>query len=105
MILLHIISDDEKQAIEIVDFLMEKNLMLDAVVLEKVMVRRMKDTAKPESVTRQLIIGKTKALLFNTISEILKEKYNDKRPVSYSIPIVQMDWEQSNKLVNEVIKV
>jgi hypothetical protein len=105
MILLHVISDDEQQAIEIVDFLMEENLLLEAVCLEKVLVRKKKDSGKPESVNRTLIMGKTKSLLFNRIDEMLKDKYQDKRPVIYSIPIVQMDWEESKKLVDEVAKV
>lgn len=50
-------------------------------------------------------MGKTKALLFNTIDELLKEKYKDNMPVIYSLPIVNMDWEQSKNLVNDVAKV
>jgi len=105
MILLHIISDKEEQAIEIVDFLMKENMLLDAVMLEKVIVRENLADSKPESTTQTLIMGKTKALLFNTIDELLKEKYKENMPVIYSLPIVHMDWEQSKKLVNEVVKV
>ena len=105
MILLHIISDDEKQAIEIVDFLMEKSLLLEGVISEKVLVRKKGTSGKPESVAKTLIIGQTKALLFNIIDEILRDKYQENFPVIYAIPIVQMDWEQSKQLVNEVSKV
>lgn len=105
MILLHVISDYEKQAIEIVDFLMEENLLLDAVILEKVLVRKKKDSGVPESVIRHMVMGKTKSLLFNTIDKMLRDKYNESSPVIYSIPIVQMDWEQSKQLANEVVRV
>jgi hypothetical protein len=104
MILLHIISEEEQQAIAIVDFLMEENLLLEAVCLEKVLVRRKNKEGRPESVTQTLIMGKTKALLFNTIAQMLRDKYQTNCPVIYSIPIVQMDWEQSKQLVNEVSK-
>ena len=50
-------------------------------------------------------MGKTKALLFNVIDQLLKEKYPHKMPIIYSLPIVHMDWEQSKELVNEVVKV
>ena len=105
MILLHIISDDEEQAIEIVDFLMEESLLLEGVISEKVLVRKKETFGKSESVAQTLIMGKTKALLFNTIDEILRDKYKKNCPVIYAIPIVQMDWEQSKQLVNEVSKV
>jgi hypothetical protein len=102
MILLHIISEEEQQALEIVDFLMEENLLLEAVCLEKVLVRKKNKLGNPESVKQTLIMGKTKALLFNAIAQTLQDKYQENCPVIYSVPIVQMDWEQSKQLVNEV---
>lgn len=104
MILLHIISDEEEQAIEITDFLIENNLILDAVLLEKVAVRK-KEKGTPKSTSQTLVMGKTKALLFSTIDQLLKEKYGSKMPIIYSTPIVHMDWEQSKELVNEVAKI
>lgn len=100
MILLHIISDQEEQANEIVDFLIEENLILEAVLLEKVSVRK-----KEGSTNQTLIMGKTKALLFNTIDSLLREKYKEKIPVIYSLPIVNMDWEQSKSLKEDIRKV
>lgn len=104
MILLHIISDEEEQAIEITDFLIENNLILDAVLLEKVAVRK-KEKGITKSTSKTLVMGKTKALLFTSIDEMLKNKYKEKMPVIYSTPIVHMDWEQSKELVNEVAKI
>ena len=104
MILLHIISDEEEQAIEITDFLIENNLILDAVLLEKVAVRK-KEKGTTKSTSKTLVMGKTKALLFTSIDEMLKNKYKEKMPVIYSTPIVHMDWEQSKELVNEVAKI
>tara|TARA_B100000809_G_C15127922_1_gene527083 strand:+ start:144 stop:458 length:315 start_codon:yes stop_codon:yes gene_type:complete len=103
MILLHIISDDEEQAIEIANFLIEKDLILDATLLEKVSLRK-KINNKIESLNKTLIMGKTKALLFDAINELLKEKYKENMPVMYSLPIIFMDWEQSKELANEMAK-
>ncbi|MDF1673731.1 MAG: hypothetical protein P1U41_09505 [Vicingaceae bacterium] len=105
MILLHIISDEEEQALEIVDILMEQNLLLEAVLLEKVTVRKKTKEGNPISISQTLIMGKTKALLFTSIDELLKVRYKEKMPVIYSTPIVHMDWEQSKELVNEVAKI
>ncbi len=49
--------------------------------------------------------GKTKALLFNSIDEIIKKHYPDNPPVLYATPIVQMEWEQSRRLLDNVAKV
>jgi hypothetical protein len=105
MILLHIISDEEEQAIEIADILMEQNLLLEAVLLEKVTVRKKTLEGNPISTKQTLIMGKTKALLFTSIDEMLKARYKEKMPVIYSTPIVHMDWEQSKELVSEVAKI
>jgi hypothetical protein len=105
MILLHIIADEEDQAIEIIDFLMEKNMIIEAVLLETVSVRKKKENQKPENTTQTLVMGKTKALLFNSIDQLLREKYQENMPIIYSTPIVNMDWEQSKKLVSDVAKV
>jgi uncharacterized protein involved in tolerance to divalent cations len=103
MILLHIISDDEEQAIEIANFLIEKDLILDTTLLEKVSMRK-KINNQIESMSKTLIMGKTKAILFDAINELLKEKYKENMPVIYSLPIVFMDWEDSKELANEVAK-
>jgi uncharacterized protein involved in tolerance to divalent cations len=103
MILLHIISDDEEQAIEIANFLIEKDLILDATLLEKVSIRK-KINNQIESMNKTLIMGKTKAILFDVINELLKEKYKENMLVIYSLPIVFMDWEESKELANEVAK-
>jgi uncharacterized protein involved in tolerance to divalent cations len=103
MILLHIISDDEEQAIEIANFLIEKDLILDTTLLEKVSMRK-KINNQIESMSKTLIMGKTKAILFDAINELLKEKYKENMPVIYSLPIVFMDWEESKELANEVAK-
>jgi uncharacterized protein involved in tolerance to divalent cations len=103
MILLHIISDDEEQAIEIANFLIEKDIILDATLLEKVSIRK-KINNQIESMNKTLIMGKTKAILFDVINELLKEKYKENMLVIYSLPIVFMDWEESKELANEVAK-
>jgi len=103
MILLHIISDDEEQAIEIANFLIDKDLILDATLLEKVSIRK-KINNQIESMNKTLIMGKTKAILFDVINELLKEKYKENMLVIYSLPIVFMDWEESKELANEVAK-
>lgn len=105
MVLLHIITDDENQANEIVDFLTLKKLILEAVMLEKVVVRKRDVNNKACHEKQIMIMAKTKALLFNHIDELLQKKYPKKMPVLYSLPIVNMDWDQVNQLVKETAKI
>ncbi|MCG8308685.1 MAG: hypothetical protein MI975_14930 [Cytophagales bacterium] len=105
MILLHVIANQEKQAIEVADFLMEQKLILDAVILEKVTVRERLKKGVFETFQNTMVMGKTKALLFPQIDRKLRKKYPENMPLLYSVPIVDMNWEQANKLISETAKV
>lgn len=105
MILVHIVTNTENQAIEIADSLIEKKLIFDAMIFEKIMIRKRVDGSSFESVKKVLAIGKTKALLFNDIDKLLREKYKDRVPDLYSLPIVNMDWQLAMELVSETTKI
>ncbi|CAN5412056.1 hypothetical protein BH23BAC1_BH23BAC1_34010 [soil metagenome] len=105
MILLHIITNEKEQAIEIVDYLVKEKLILDAIIMENITGRKRVGKGNFKSMDQTLIIGKTKALLFNTVDEQLREKYKKNMPVLYSIPIVNMDWEQANDLIKGTAKI
>jgi len=105
MILAHIIAKDKTQALEIINLLVDKNLLLQAAVSEK-MVYEKKDSKGQLTGTKQtLIIGKTKALLFKTINEILKAHFSHNMPMVYAIPIVYMDEELATILRENTAKV
>lgn len=105
MILIHIVSNDENQANEIVDFLTLEKLVVDAVLFEKVTVRKRDKLGVLQNKQQIMIMAKTKALLFNHIDELLQQKYPLNMPVIYSLPILNMDFNQVNELVNETAKV
>ncbi|MDH7448334.1 hypothetical protein [Aquimarina sp. 2201CG14-23] len=105
MILIHIIADTEDKAIEIADFLNKEKLILNSMILENVIIRKRLENGTAQSTNQTLIMGKTKALLFNTIDKKLREKFVDAMPILYSIPIINMDWEQADELIKETIPV
>ncbi len=105
MILIHIVPQQNSAADEIVDLLVEKKLILNAMIHENIRIRQKSKEGKIENIRRTLVVGKTKALLFNIIDELLREKYGNEMPVLYSIPIVHMDWEQAEELMEETEKV
>jgi len=105
MIIIHIICKEESQAIEIADFLIDKKLILDAVVLDRVSIREKNRQGKFVTIRQALMMGKTKGLLFQEIDRQLRLKFVENMPVLYSVPIVDMDWEQANVLISETAKV
>ncbi len=105
MILLHIITNQESQAVEIADFLMERKLILDPIIQEKIKSREGTKDGKFKTVHKTMMLGKTKSLLFCEIDKKLREKYPDNMPLLYSIPIVDMDWEQADQLISETAKI
>ena len=105
MVLLHIVSNDVKQANQIADFLVENKLVLNAVFVEQVRTRKRGDNGNLLTENQTLIIGKTKASWFNDIDKKLRDRYGDKMPELYSVPIVNMDWQQADELVNETVSI
>jgi hypothetical protein len=105
MILIHIITKDQKQLLEISDFLLREKYILNPFIIEKIQTRLLdENTDQVDSITQYLLMGKTKGLLFNDIDIALREKYNSNMPVIYSVPITHMDWEQADELMNKTIK-
>ncbi len=98
MVLVHITVKNQIQANEIIELLMDKKLLADALVSEKMILLKVKGSEKTKQKKIYLIIGKTKALLFKTINEILYKKYPDKMPILYAVPIVYMDDGQTEEL-------
>lgn len=105
MILAHIMAYDKQQALKIIDLLMNKKLMLQAAVSEKIMYSKKSAEGQLIRENRTLIIGKTKGLLFNAINEVLKKHFSTNMPMLYSIPIVYMDEELATLLRENTAKV
>ncbi|GEM_PF-1188315 len=105
MILAHIIATDRIQALEIVNLLMDKKLLLQAAVSEKTIYQRKTKSGKLISESRTLIIGKTKGLLFSTINKELKKHFFENMPMVYAVPIIYMDEELANLLRENTAKV
>lgn len=104
MVLIHIICDSPTQANEIVDFLIDEELMLNAFLSNKTLYKRKKN-GKEESLEQTLVMGTTKALLFNTINERIKKKFAKNPPPTYAMPIIYMDEHQNLELQTKTQKV
>ncbi|MGB5171780.1 hypothetical protein [Eudoraea sp.] len=102
MIVVHIITKQEKQARMIIDLLLHKKLLLDAMIAKKEIYTLHKLTKKVTANPNFLIVGQTKALLFNEISEVLKTNFAKKMPVFYAMPIIYMDDNQTKNIKKNI---
>lgn len=104
MILLHVVCENREQAQSIVDELVEKKLVLDAMISDKLLFKRLKSGQK-QSHQRTLVMGSTKAHLFKAINDDIRAKYHTNMPLIYAMPIIYMDEQQTIELQQETLKV
>lgn len=97
MIFLRISSESRSQIEEIATILLENHLIIDVNVKENIERWNLVMNSIQKK-TIYLLTGKTRANLFPKIDDQLREKYKDKMPELYSLPIVHMDWEQADLL-------
>ena len=105
MVLVHVICKHQKQADEIIAFLLKENLVLDAWVSEKAVFMNREDQYLGNKKRQILIMCKTKALLFNKIDTALQGKYPKNMPILYCVPIIYMNEKQAQRLREETVKV
>ena len=98
-------ANDKTQALDIIHLLMDKKLLLQAAISEKTIFQKKTGSGKLVSEKRTLIIGKTKALLFSTINEVLKTTFKDSMPMLYAVPIIYMDDSLAQLLRENTAKV
>ena len=97
MIQLHVITKNAEQIKEIVKLLINEKLIIGATVVNTVSnYQGEKDEIK--TVLTNMLIGRTKAALFNTIEKLLQDKYGESIPAIYAMPIVGMDTKHTEKL-------
>lgn len=97
MILLLISSNSERKLEQIAQLLLSKKLAVDVTIgsdQEQLIVAQNGLERKKDFLLR----AKTKALLFSKINKTIRELYSDDLPRIFSIPIVNMDWEQAEDL-------
>ncbi len=99
MMSLTLISKSLEQADEIAIYLIKKKLVIEANLISNSKCYQLSENNEVDKKNTVSIICTTKSLLFNTIDEYLKETYGQDMPTIYSVPVINMDWEQSKMLV------
>lgn len=100
MIVLRILSPDQTKLMKVAQLLLENRLITDLNI--KSNIERIKLGTQGVSVTKiYLLTGITKALLYSEIEKTIKANFND-IPEIYSVPVIHMDWEQTNRLTKSI---
>lgn len=105
MIQLNIISQSLEQAKDITSLLHKKQLVVNEFMIKEVIGRHPNDQGELTNIEEVLIVGTTKALLFNDIDQLLQEHFPEDMPILYATPIVYMNSDQSDDLRNNTAKV
>lgn len=101
MIQLNIISKKSDQIKEIAEMLINEGFITGATVIDTVSIHK-SDKGEIETVSGSMLIGRSKAMLFNTIEGLLEDKYGDSIPVIYGMPIIGLDLKHVGKLMRTV---
>lgn len=101
MIFLRIVSKSERKIEQIAELLLRENLVIDVNIRSNVeRAELVNDVLSTTPIF--LMTGKTKAVLFDTIDQLLNEFYPNNLPEVYALPIMQMDWKQAENLTKDV---
>lgn len=101
---LQIISKKRELLEEIAHFLLNEHLIANAMISERLLyLEKNKNTV--DTTKRFILKSITKSLLFSTINEKLRERYQEKTPFIYSEPIILIDPIQTEDIISRLVKV
>ena len=98
MIQITILTHDGITAVRIAEFLVEEKLVINAKLLEKVQQYNNSETGVVLE-NKFMINAITKGLLFSIIEKRLKDTFPNMEIEFHAVPIVNMNWEQAEKLI------
>ncbi len=97
MILLRIVSKNEKKIERIAEILLRENLAIDVNIQRELeRMELLSDKLVSSKVYR--LTAKTKALMFSKIDRRLNVEFLENLPEVHALPIVEMDWSQAEVL-------
>lgn len=105
MMTLQMVSEHEEFLYEIAEFLLEEKLIANAMI-SRDLVMLQKDLDGQISKSEQFLLkGISKSLLFKKINDRLREEFGEHIPLLYSEPIILIDSEKVEDIMNRLAKV
>ena len=105
MMTLRIVSESEEFLNEIADYLLTEELIANAMISSDVLFKKKLPDGRIASSNHYVLKGISKSLLFSDINRGLKEKYKDNMPLVYSEPIILIDCEHTEMILDRITKV
>lgn len=105
MMTLQIVSPDKSTIDDIADFLLNERLVAHAIISENVIYKEKNKEGKIITSNQYILKGISKSLLFNTINEKLRALYGDQLPLIYSEPIILIDPQQTEDIIEQLVRV
>lgn len=101
MIQITITTNEETVAVELAKLLVKENLAINSKIIDKVRYYT-KVENNIISNERFMVIALTRLRLFTLIERRIKEIFPTTETEFYSVPVVGMDWEKANSLLNDI---
>ena len=101
MMSLTIITRTVEQSNEIIHLLLKERLVIEGIIQKNTSYFQFDVNKNVIESDSTMLLCITKGLLFTKIDTLLREKYKDNKPVLYSVPIINMGWEQSKIIIEE----
>ena len=99
MVKVYIIPESKSQTDEIVEFLLHSKFLLSAIIIENQEIANVDNNNQTQRFKKNVVTGIIRSLQFSSLNDRLREKYKDRMPVLYSIPITHMDPEQADTII------
>ncbi len=102
MVKICIIPKSKSQTDEIIEFLLRGKYLLTVMVVENCVLAKINVKNQTNRLNKTVISGIIRSLQFNNLNNRLREMYPSNMPVFYSIPIIQMDQQQSEAIADYI---
>lgn len=104
MIAVHIITSSETQALSIAEWLIAGKMAYSTIDIDKQETLEMSNGQLNRNISYKLQ-ARTKSLLYTTLEEGIKSKFSDNPPFIYSTPIVNMDKDFAQKIIQDTLSI
>ncbi|GAA3597419.1 hypothetical protein Q4Q39_20195 [Flavivirga amylovorans] len=102
MVKICIIPKNKSQKDEIIEFLLRGKYLLTVLSMENCVLTKIGTKNRTVRLKKIVISGIIRHLQFNNLNDRLREMYRSNMPILYSIPIIQMDPQQSDAIANYI---
>ena len=105
MMVIQLLSANESQIHEIADYLLGEGLIGNAMLTGPIVVKTCLEGGAIKQSIQFKLQGISKSLLFSEINKRLKDKYGERMPLLYSEPIILIDPQQTDDIIERLVRV